>query len=204
MAVFCARYRADENYVNSWILFWYMLTHLNQKGLVIWLLGLSGSGKSTIVTLLEAKLNTDGFFVMSMDGDAIRAGLNSDLTYTEADRLENIRRVAELSNLLVRRDIITICSFITPKANHRQTCRSILGEKYFEVYLNCPLHVCESRDTKGLYRKARNHEIENFTGLTSDFEPPLKPDMVLHTSAEPAEHSAEKLYDRILQLVSCS
>ena len=177
------------------------MKHLNQTGIVIWLLGLSGSGKSTIATLLEEKLNGNGFFTMAMDGDIIRTGLNRDLTFTETDRVENIRRVAELSKMLVQKNIITICSFITPSAFHRETCRTILGDKYFEVYLDCPVIVCEERDVKGLYKKARNHEIENFTGVTSTFEPPLNPDMVLHTATESVIESVEKLFVQISSLV---
>ncbi len=177
------------------------MNHLNQTGLVIWLLGLSGSGKSTIAALLEEKLNASGFFTMSMDGDLIRSGLNRDLTFTETDRHENIRRVAELSKMMVQKNIITICSFITPSAAYRQTCRDILGSKYFEVYLDCPVSVCEERDVKGLYWKARNHEIENFTGVSAGFEPPLNPDLILHTSTESVGESVEKLFEHILRLV---
>jgi adenylylsulfate kinase len=177
------------------------MQYLNQTGMVIWLLGLSGSGKSTIATLLEEKLNANGYFTMSMDGDIIRSGLSRDLTFTEADRFENIRRAAELSKMMVGKDIITICSFITPRERHRDACRQILGNKYFEVYLDCPVLVCEERDVKGLYKKARNYEIENFTGVSSGFEVPLSPDLVLHTARESAAESVDKLYIHISTLI---
>lgn len=170
----------------------------DQKGLVIWLMGLSGAGKSTIATGLEAKLNENGFFTFAMDGDLIRSGINSDLTFSEADRLENIRRVAEISKMLVQKDIITICSFITPMQKQRELCREILNNQYFEVFIDCPVSICENRDVKGLYKKARNNEIPNFTGINAGFELPLNADIVLNSFKNSAQECVEMLFSAIV------
>ena len=159
-----------------------------QKGTVIWLLGHSGAGKSTLAQMVAAQFESEGYRTISLDGDVVRAGMNSDLGFSEADRLENIRRVAELCKILLEKDLIIICSFITPMQSHRDLLRETLGDRYLEVYLECPIDICEQRDVKGLYRKARNHEIDNFTGIGSGFDAPTRPDLTVPTALwQPAE-----------------
>lgn len=172
-----------------------------QKGIVIWLMGLSGAGKSTIASGLEKKLNENGFFTFAMDGDLIRSGINSDLTFSEADRLENIRRVVEIGKMLVQKDIITICSFITPMQKQRELCRQILNDQYFEVFVDCPVSICEDRDVKGLYKKAINNEIANFTGINAGFELPLNPDLVLNSYKNSPQECIELVFSAILPYI---
>ncbi|HRP33957.1 MAG TPA: adenylyl-sulfate kinase [Agriterribacter sp.] len=174
---------------------------LQQNGMVIWMTGLSGSGKSTIARLLEKKLAEKNLFSVVLDGDELRKTLNRDLGFSDIDRTENIRRAAELAKLLVQKNIIVICSFITPMQKHRDLAATITGEKYFEVSVNCPLYVCEQRDVKGLYHKARNHEITDFTGIGSAYQPAVSPDLVLNTAVETPEESAEKLLDCVFPIV---
>lgn len=174
---------------------------LNQYGVVIWMTGLSGSGKSTIARLLEKKLGEENFFSVVLDGDELRQTLNKDLGFSEADRTENIRRAAELAKLLVQKNIIVICSFITPLQKQRQLAAAITGDVYFEVFVDCPLQICEQRDVKGLYRKARNNEITDFTGIGSGFEPGVNANLILHTNTESAVQSMEKLFSHILPII---
>ena len=173
----------------------------HQKGMVIWLMGLSGAGKSTIATGLEAKLNENGFFTFAMDGDLIRSGINSDLTYSETDRMENIRRVVEISKMLVQKNIITICSFITPMQKQRELCREILNGQYFEVFVDCPVSICENRDVKGLYKKARNNEIFNFTGINAGFEIPLNSNLVLNSAKNSPQECVESVFSAIIPYI---
>lgn len=173
-----------------------------QKGIVIWLTGLSGSGKSTIAKLLEQKLKADNYFSVVLDGDELRRTINKDLGFSEADRTENIRRAAELAKLLVQKNVITICSFITPMQRQRAMAQSIVGgEMYYEVFIDCPLTVCEERDVKGLYRKARNNEIKDFTGIGADFEPAYNSWLTLYTGNEIPEESATILYQHIMPYI---
>lgn len=162
--------------------------------MVVWLLGHSGAGKSTLAQMVAHRLETDGYRTLSLDGDVVRAGMNSDLGFSDADRLENIRRVAELCKILLEKDLIVICSFITPMQSHRDLLRQTLGDRYLEIYLECPISICEQRDVKGLYRKARNHEIENFTGIGSGFEVPLDPDLIVPTALWQLEECAGQIY----------
>ena len=160
----------------------------HQKGTVIWLLGHSGAGKSTLARMVADRLESEGYRTLSLDGDVVRGGMNSDLGFSDADRLENIRRVAELCKILLEKDLIVICSFITPLQPHRDLLRKTLGDRYLEIYLECPIDICEQRDVKGLYRRARNHEIDNFTGIGSGFEAPARPDLTIPTAQwHPAE-----------------
>lgn len=173
-----------------------------QKGIVIWLTGLSGAGKSTIGKLLEQELKANNYFSIVLDGDELRKTLNKDLGFSETDRTENIRRAAELAKLLVQKNVITICSFITPMQKQRVLAQSIIGtEMYYEVFVECPLSVCEDRDVKGLYRKARNNEITNFTGIGADFEPAENAWLTLHTGKETPEQSAAILYQHIMPYI---
>lgn len=174
---------------------------LKQKGLVVWMTGLSGSGKSTIAVQLEKRLSEKQYFAVVLDGDDLRKTLNRDLGYSEADRTENIRRAAEIARLLLQKNMIVICSFITPLQKHRELAASITGQGYYEVFVDCPLQVCERRDVKGLYQKARNHEIADFTGIDAVYQPAVAPDLWLNTAMETPEESTEKLLKSILPLV---
>lgn len=167
--------------------------------MVVWLLGLSGAGKSTIAILLKERLAADGVFSAVLDGDELRAGINQDLSFSTADRTENVRRAAEIAKVLAGNRIVTICSFITPLQEHRDLARTIIGEGYFEVFIKCPLEVCEKRDVKGLYKKARAEGISNFTGVTADFEASFSSDLTIFTDAQTPEESSDLLYVNVLQ-----
>lgn len=173
---------------------------LEQKGVAVWLTGLSGSGKSTIAKNIEKKLHESGYFVKLLDGDNMRFGINKNLGFSEEDRLENIRRVAEITKLFVETGVITINSFISPTEDIRSLAKSIIGEADFhEVFISCPLEVCEERDVKGLYKKARAGEIKNFTGIDSAFETPASPAFVIQTHLQSIEESVTQLYNFIIQ-----
>jgi bifunctional enzyme CysN/CysC len=149
---------------------------------VLWLTGLPGAGKSTIARLVEADLQRRGNHAYVLDGDNIRRGLNCDLGFTDADRVENVRRVAEVARLMVDAGLIVIVAFISPFASGREMARSLIGEHaFFEVFIDAPLEVTEARDPKGLYRRARAGELANFTGIDSPYEPPQAPDLHLDT-----------------------
>ncbi len=166
----------------------------HQKPCVVWLTGLSGSGKSTIANLLESRLHDLNRHTYVLDGDNIRHGLNRDLGFTEADRIENIRRIGETAKLMVDAGLITIVAFISPFRSERRMVRDLMCEgEFFEVFVDTPLDVCEARDTKGLYKRARAGEIRNFTGIDSVYEPPEAAEMVMHTETESAEESVERL-----------
>ncbi len=162
---------------------------------LIWLTGLSGSGKSTIANLLEKKLLASGYHSYLLDGDNVRHGLNRDLGFTAADRVENIRRVAETAKLMLDAGLIVITSFISPFRAERDMARQLIGsDEFLEVHVATPLAVCEQRDPKGLYGKARRGEIKNFTGLDSPYEPPLAADLVINTEVVSPEAAAEELF----------
>jgi adenylylsulfate kinase len=166
---------------------------LNQRSAVIWFTGLSGAGKTTVAQHLEKELYKRDFLTQILDGDNIRSGINNNLSFTEADRLENIRRIAEVSKLLIHSGVITLNSFISPTEEIRQMAKDIIGkENFIEVFVNTPIEVCEQRDVKGLYKKAREGKIKNFTGIDSPFDPPLNPDVELHTERESIEESVKK------------
>ena len=172
---------------------------LGQRAKVVWLYGLSGSGKSTLATALEYRLFADGFTTTLLDGDNVREGLNRGLGFTDSDREENIRRVAEVSRLFVQSGIICLNSFITPKASLRDLAQSILGkENLLEIYVECSFETCRKRDVKGLYKKVDAGLVPNFTGKQSDFETPPHPDLVLNTEGTPLEDSLETLYSFVL------
>jgi adenylylsulfate kinase len=175
---------------------------LKQRSLVVWMVGLSGSGKSTIAKALEQDLYERGHLTQLLDGDNLRTGINNNLGFTEADRTENIRRSAEVSKLFLNCGVISICSFISPTEEIRQAAKKIIGEKdYFEVFVNCPFEVCEQRDVKGLYKKARNGEIKNFTGLDAPFEAPKNPSIELRTDLKDLESCKEELVQAILKRI---
>ena len=178
---------------------------LNQHSIVIWLTGLSGSGKTTIAKGLEKKLYEQGYLTQVLDGDNIRSGINNNLGFSETDRLENIRRISEVSKLLINSGIITINSFISPTNDIRKIAKEIIGkENFIEIFINAPLSVCESRDTKGLYKKAREGKIKNFTGIDSPFDTPINPDIELKTDKLTIEESIEKCMKYILPKVKFS
>jgi adenylylsulfate kinase len=178
-------------------------TLLKQKAKVIWFTGLSGSGKSTLAAGLEKVLYQKGHLCKLLDGDNIRTGINNNLGFTEADRLENIRRIAEVCKLFLNCGVITLAAFISPTNEIRKQAMSIIGEENFvEIFVNPPLDVCEQRDTKGLYEKARRGEIKNFTGISSPFEAPEKPTLNLDTSAYTVEESVAKIVEILLPKIS--
>ena len=168
---------------------------LNQKGMVFWFTGLSGSGKSTIAAAFERSLYKKGYFVKVLDGDNIRSGINSDLGFTIEDRSENIRRIAEVAKLFVDSGIIILCSFVSPTIEIRNHAKGIIGENDFvEVFVDTPLSVCEERDVKGLYKKARAGEIKGFTGIDSPYEAPSSPDISIFTPEHTVAESVTKLF----------
>ena len=166
---------------------------------MIWFTGLSGSGKSTIAIALERELHKRGLLCRILDGDNIRSGINNNLGFTEADRIENIRRIAEVSKLFVDTGIITIAAFISPSNDIREMAADIIGrDDFVEVYVSTPIEECERRDVKGLYAKARRGEIKNFTGISAPFEAPEHPALTLDTSVLSLEESVHKLLELIL------
>jgi adenylylsulfate kinase len=172
---------------------------LGQKGMVIWLTGLSGAGKSTIAAGLERSLYKAGYLTFMLDGDNIRKGLSEDLSFRVEDRAENTRRVAEVAKLFLHCGIITICSFVSPTRKMRHSVRDIIGSKYFhEIFVDTPLEVCEKRDVKGLYAKARKGEIKDFTGIDSPFERPLRPRLTIKTAEMGIREGIALLRDYVL------
>jgi len=175
---------------------------LNQKSKVIWLTGLSGSGKTTTALGLEKKLHQNGYLCKILDGDNIRTGINNNLGFTEEDRIENIRRIAEVSLLLLRCGVITINAFVSPTNEIREIARKIIGkDNFIEVFIDTPLNVCEKRDVKGLYKKAREGKIKNFTGISAPFEIPENADLILKTENRQIEESVNEVYEFILPKV---
>ncbi len=173
---------------------------LNQRGLMVWFTGLSGSGKSTIAIALERELHRRGLLCRILDGDNIRSGINNNLGFSEEDRVENIRRIAEVGKLFVDTGIITLAAFISPNNALRQMAAEIIGkEDFIEVYVSTPIEVCEQRDVKGLYARARRGEIKDFTGVSAPFEAPEHPDLSLDTSVLTLEESVGKLIELILK-----
>jgi adenylylsulfate kinase len=178
-------------------------TKLRQRARVIWLTGLPCSGKTTIGVGLEQVLINKGFQVRLLDGDVTRKGICSDLGFSEDDRIENIRRIAEISKLFAESGIITINAFITPTEKLRTMAMGIIGrEDFINVFVDTPLDLCEQRDVKGMYKKARNGEIKDFTGVSAPYEPPLDAAIEIKTSGSDPAQSIKKLFDYILPLIS--
>lgn len=172
---------------------------LRQRGMMLWFTGLSGSGKSTVAIALERELHSRGLLCRILDGDNIRSGINNNLGFSAEDRVENIRRIAEVGRLFVDTGIITIAAFISPNNQLREMAAEIIGKDDFvEVFVSTPLEECEKRDVKGLYAKARRGEIKNFTGISAPFEAPEHPDITLDTSKLPVEESVKILLDYVL------
>ncbi|MCD4736342.1 MAG: adenylyl-sulfate kinase [Bacteroidales bacterium] len=175
---------------------------LKQKSKVVWLTGLSGAGKTTIATHLDEELYKRGYIGQILDGDNIRSGINNNLSFSEQDRYENIRRIAEISKLFMNCGIIIINSFISPTDKIRKMAMDIIGkENFIEIFVNAPIEVCEERDVKGLYAKARKGEIINFTGIDSPFEIPENCDIELNTDRQTVEESVSLALEHIVPLV---
>ena len=171
---------------------------LKQRATLVWFTGLSGSGKSTLAVQLEAQLHALGFKTYLLDGDNVRAGLNKDLTFTDAGRVENIRRIGEVSKLMLDAGVIVLSAFISPFQADRSQVRDIVGaENYIEVFVDAPIEVCEQRDVKGLYKKARAGEVKNFTGIDSPYERPEKADVVVRTHETSVDESLTLLLNYI-------
>jgi len=165
---------------------------------VLWFTGLSGSGKSTIANLVEKQLHALGRHTYLLDGDNVRHGLNRDLGFTDADRAENIRRVAEVARLMVDAGLIVLVSFISPFRAERQFARSLFAEgEFLEVFVDTPMEECERRDVKGLYAKARSGQLPNFTGIASPYEPPEQPEVHLRTTDRTASENAADVFSRL-------
>jgi adenylylsulfate kinase len=170
----------------------------NQTAKVIWMTGLSGSGKSTVAIALEKMLHSEGYHTMVLDGDNTRTGICNNLGFSLEDRAENIRRIAEVSKLFAQAGIVCINSFVSPTIAIRQTAKEIIGEDDFlEIYVSAPIEVCESRDVKGLYAKARAGEIKGFTGIDSPYEAPVDPFLEVKTDKETLEESVNNVYNKI-------
>jgi adenylylsulfate kinase len=175
---------------------------LNQKPGLIWFTGLSGSGKSTLAVQLEAQLHALGFKTYLLDGDNIRSGLNKDIDFSDQGRVENIRRIAEVSKLMVDAGLVVLSAFISPFEADRKQVKAIVGhENYIEVFVNTPLEVCGQRDVKGLYKKARAGEVKNFTGIDSPYEAPQQPDITIYTNEMSIEQSMQELMKVVLPRV---
>ena len=160
------------------------------KAYLLWFTGLSGSGKSTLANLVEIELHKKGLSTYILDGDNVRKGINKDLSFAPKDRSENIRRIAEISSLMLDAGVITLAAFVSPYKKDREVVKQIVGpDKFIEIYVNTSLEACESRDVKGLYKKARSGEIKNMTGITAPYQAPLDPDLEVITDTQSIEES---------------
>lgn len=175
---------------------------LQQNALCIWMTGLSGSGKSTIAQGLEKKLFQNGILTAVLDGDNVRTGINNNLGFSEEDRIENIRRIAEINKLFLQNGIITINSFVSPTKDIRELAKKIIGEQdFYEVYINASFDECAKRDVKGLYKKALNGEIKNFTGLDAPFEAPENPAIEIKTTEQTIDESIDTIYYHFIKKI---
>lgn len=175
---------------------------LNQRGILIWFEGLSGSGKSTLAIAIERELHQRGMLCRILDGDNIRSGINSNLSFSAEDRKENLRRIAEIGKLFVDTGVITLAAFITPEEEMRQMVRNIVGnDDFVEVYVSTSLEKCEQRDIKGLYKKARAGEIQHFTGISAPFDVPSSADLVINTGEKSLKESVDEVLDFVLARV---
>jgi len=175
---------------------------LGQRGAVVWLYGMSGSGKSTIANAAEKVLHQQGRMTTILDGDNLRTGLNQHLGFSDDDRRENIRRVAHVAKIFAQQGIVTLVSVITPRQELRDLARDIIGSDYYEVFVKASYDLCEKRDVKGLYAKAATGEIENFTGKDSQFEEPSKPDLIIETEGQEVADSVTTLLDAVHSKIS--
>ena len=175
---------------------------LGQRGAVVWLYGMSGSGKSTIANAAEKVLHQQGRMTTILDGDNLRTGLNQHLGFSDDDRRENIRRVAHVAKIFAQQGIVILVSVITPRQELRDLARDIIGSDYYEVFVKASYDLCEKRDVKGLYAKAATGEIENFTGKDSQFEEPTKPDLIIETEGQEVADSVTTLLDAVHSKIS--
>ncbi len=173
-------------------------TQMGQKCACLWFTGLSGSGKSTIANKVEEALFKMGIKTYTLDGDNVRKGLNKDLNFSESDRVENIRRIGEVANLMCDAGLVVLAAFVSPFEADRKMVRNAISENFMEVFVDTPIEVCEQRDVKGLYRKARNGEISNFTGISSPFEAPVNPDIHIKTVEFSVDRAVEIILENIL------
>lgn len=172
---------------------------LQQRGAVVWFTGLPRSGKTTLAEALSENLTDQGFFCQVLDGDRVRQGISSDLGYSLADREENIRRVAEICRILTDNGIVVVCSFVSPTEKIRNRARKIIGENHFiEVFVSTPVAICEERDKTGLYKKSRSGEVKDFTGISSPFEIPSHPDIIVDTTENTIEGCVGKILEKVL------
>ena len=175
---------------------------LKQNAKVIWMTGLSGSGKTTVAKGVERHLHSQGILNQLLDGDNIRVGINNNLSFSSEDRIENIRRISEVSKLFMNCGIVTLNCFVSPTIEIREIAKAIIGaENFIEVYINTSLETCENRDVKGLYKKARNGEIKDFTGISAPFEAPENPKIEINTSKLSIDESVQKVLDYILPII---
>ncbi|MDN3492039.1 adenylyl-sulfate kinase [Winogradskyella bathintestinalis] len=173
---------------------------MGHRSLLLWFTGLSGSGKSTLANLVELELHKKGIATYSLDGDNIRQGINKDLSFAPEDRTENIRRIAEISNLMVDAGVVTLAAFVSPYIADRENIKHIVGAPNFiEIYVNTSLEECERRDVKGLYRKARAGEIKNMTGISAPYEAPINPDIEIKTDHQDINTSVQTILEVIIQ-----
>lgn len=171
---------------------------LKQQPKLIWFTGLSGSGKSTLANAVESQLFEDGYLTYLLDGDNIRTGLNKDLGFSDSERIENIRRIAEVAKLMMDAGLLVVSAFISPFRGEREMIADLVGkDNFLEVFVDCPLEVCEQRDVKGLYAKARKGIIKNFTGIDSPYEKPLNPTVHIYSDKEELSKSVQKVIDTI-------
>lgn len=178
---------------------------LGQRGVCVWMTGLSGSGKSTIAIALERELHRRGRFCTVLDGDNVRTGINNNLGFSDADRTENIRRIAEVAKLFVHQGVVVVCCFVSPTIAIREQAKRIIGaDDFIEVFVDTPLDVCEQRDVKGLYAKARAGEVKDFTGISAPFEAPPSPSIRIRTADLSAEASTQELLNFILPRITRS
>ena len=178
---------------------------LNQNSKVIWMTGLSGSGKTTIAKGIERHLHSQGILNQLLDGDNIRVGISSNLTFSLEDRVENIRRISEVSKLFINCGLVTLNCFVSPTIKIRNIAKEIIGaENFIEVYINASVKTCEERDVKGLYLKARKGEIEDFTGISAPFEAPKNPEIEINTAQLSIDESVQKVLDYILPIIKIS
>ena len=196
------KHESDENIVwhNQNVTKTKRETLLNQKPCILWFTGLSGSGKSTVANAVEAELFNRGVKTYLLDGDNVRHGLNKDLGFSEIDRIENIRRIGEVSKLFVDSGLLVLTAFISPFKSDRQIAKSLVKyDEFIEVYINTPLEVCESRDPKGLYEKARNGAIKNFTGIDSPYEAPEEPQIEIKTDELNIQKCCDKIINHLIK-----
>ena len=174
--------------------------HHGHRSFLLWFTGLSGSGKSTLANLVEMELHKKGISTFSLDGDNIRQGINKDLSFAPEDRTENIRRIAEVGNLMVNAGVVTLAAFVSPYIKDRENIKTIVGkENFIEIYINTSLEECERRDVKGLYKKARAGEIKNMTGISAPYEAPIHPDIEIITDHQPIQASVKSILDVIIE-----